>query len=423
MNFKVSKSTINGEIDIPGSKSHTIRALFFATLAKGVSIIKKPLISNDALSALKTCKAFGAEIKEKNDSFIVKGTDGNLNIPDDVIDVGNSGTTINIALATASLIDGYTVFTGDNQIKNRPLLPLIDALNNLNAKIVSTKNNGKPPVIVKGRATGGFTKLDAITSQFLTSLLINSPLMESDTEIEIVRLYEQPYVEMTLWWLDMLNIKYKNDNFKRFKIYGKQKYEPFEKTIPADFSSATFFIVLAAITGGEIKLNNLDMTDPQGDKLVVKIIEEMGAKVKIEKDSITVKGDKLKGIEIDMNSIPDALPALAVAGCFAEGETKLLNVPQARLKETDRIKVMYEELTKMGANIKELDDGLIIRQSKLKPTIVNGHDDHRIVMALSVAGLALDGETTITTAEASSVTFPNFPDLVKKCCGNINLEE
>ncbi|HPO50186.1 MAG TPA: 3-phosphoshikimate 1-carboxyvinyltransferase, partial [Spirochaetota bacterium] len=136
-------------------------------------------------------------------------------------------------------------------------------------------------------------------------------------------------------------------------------------------------------------------------------------------EKILVQKVLVRGIDIDMNAIPDALPALAVAGCFAKGETKLLNVPQARLKETDRIRVMFEELSKMGADIEELEDGLIIRESELKPAEVYGHKDHRIVMALAIAGLCLNGETAIDTAEAASVTFPSFPELIKKCGGNI----
>ena len=165
------------------------------------------------------------------------------------------------------------------------------------------------------------------------------------------------------------------------------------------------------------------MSDTQGDKLVLSILESMGAKISIKDNTISVKGNGLKGREIDMNSIPDALPAMAVAGCFAEGETRLLNVPQARLKETDRISVMYEELRKMGADIEELPDGLVIRQSKLKGCPVEGHDDHRIVMALAVAGLNIEGETKISTAEAMSVTFPEFVDLTQSCGGNIKLVE
>jgi 3-phosphoshikimate 1-carboxyvinyltransferase len=279
------------------------------------------------------------------------------------------------------------------------------------------------PVIIKGRAKGGETSLNAVTSQYLSSVLISSPLFEKDTEIKITCLNEVPYVEMTLWWLDKQGIKYENDGFKSILIKGSQQYRPFNMPIPGDFSSATFFMVQAAISGGEFVLENLDITDPQGDKLVLSILEDMGAEVQKLDNMIRIKGKALKGIEIDMNSIPDALPAMAVAGCFAHGETRLLNVPQARLKETDRIHTMCEELKKMGADIEELPDGLIIRESKLKGCTVNGHDHHRIVMALAVAGLNTDGETIIDTAEAMNVTFPEFVDFMRSCGGKMELME
>lgn len=423
MKFITSKSGIKGSIEIPGSKSHTIRALFFSSLSKGESVILKPLNSEDTLSALMTCRSFGSQIKEDNEILKITGFNGTPDIPDNVIDVRNSGTTLNIAISTAALIDGYTIFTGDEQIRNRPVQPLLDAINNLGASAICTKQNGKPPLIIKGKIKGGHTMLDAVSSQYLTSLLINSPLFEKDTTVELSRLFEIPYVDITLWWLDKLGIKYNNDNYKYFHIPGNQKYKPFKQQIPGDFSSATFFLVLAAISGGTIELKNLDTSDPQGDKLVIKILEDMGAEIIIKDEkTITINGKNLKGREIDMNAIPDALPAMAVAACFAEGETRLLNVPQARLKETDRITVMNKELSKMGAKIKELDDGLIISQSRLKNADVYSHNDHRIAMALTLAGLNMEGKTTINSAEAVSVTFPTFPELIKKCGGKIEIQ-
>ena len=425
MKFKVKKSTISGTVEIPGSKSHSIRSFFFASFADGRSVIRKPLLSNDTRSAITTCRQFGANINQDSEgNYIVDGFAGKPVIPDNVIDVGNSGTTLRIALSTAALLDGSAVFTGDEQIRNRPVAAVIDALNNLGAEAFTTKNNGKAPAVVKGRAKGGFTKLDGLSSQFLSSVLINAPMFENDTEIEMTRLNELPYVDITTWWLDKLGIEYRNENYKKFWVKGGQKFKPFDMTIPADFSSATFFAVLAAISGGTITMKNLDMTDPQGDKEVLFLLEKMGCTVKIEADSVTVTGGKLKGIDIDMNAIPDALPAMSVAACFAEGETRLHNVMQARYKETDRLACMCKELTAMGADIEELEDGLVIRGSKLKAcNNLHGYADHRIVMALSVAGLCCEGETVVDTSEAAAVTFPNFQDLIKQCGGVIeNIE-
>lgn len=421
MNLKVKKSVTNGQVAIPGSKSHTIRALFIAALADGRSEIFNPLISDDALSALETCRAFGAQIENLGDKFIVNGFGGKPAIPDDIINVGNSGTTLRLALVTAGLNDGCTVFTGDSQIRKRPLAPLLEAMNRLGAEAFSTRGNGMAPVVVKGKLKGGVTELDAVTSQYLSSLLINCPLLKQDTEIVLTRLNEIPYVDITMWWLDHQGIKYDRDGYKTFKIKGGQSYKPFSRTIPGDFSSATFFVVQAAISGGEFLLRNLDMTDPQGDKAVFSILEKMGAKVEYKSDGILIKGNKLTGIDIDMNAIPDALPAMSVAGCFAEGVTRLLNVPQARLKETDRINVMCSELKKLGADIEELPDGLVIRKSRLKGCSVNGHYDHRVVMALAVAGLNIEGTTIIDTAEAVNVTFPEFTGLMESCGADMEL--
>jgi 3-phosphoshikimate 1-carboxyvinyltransferase len=226
---------------------------------------------------------------------------------------------------------------------------------------------------------------------------------------------------MTMWWLDSQGIEYVNDDFNRIRIKGRQRYKAFNMDIPGDFSSATFFMVLAAISGGEVILENLDMTDPQGDKTVLDYLKDMGAEISFRKEGIAIRGNGLNGIEIDMNATPDALPAMAVAGCFAQGETRLVNVPQARMKETDRIHVMCTELAKMGADIEELPDGLVIRESRLKGCRVNGHGDHRVVMALTVAGLNAEGETCIDTAEAVNITFPAFPQLISKCGGDIRL--
>lgn len=421
MFLKVSRSNVSGKVNIPGSKSHTIRAMFLSGLAEGTSTIRDPLISNDALSSVNVCRAFGAGYDFCGSSYKVNGIGSNPTVPEDIVDVGNSGTSLRLGLMTAALVDGYTVFTGDHQIRNRQVGPLVAAINNLGGMAFTTRGNGSAPVVVKGRAAGGFSELDAVTSQYLSSILIHAPLLEKDTEIRVTRLNEVPYVELTLWWLDKLGIRYSHKEMREFYIPGHQKYSAFDCTIPGDFSSATFFMVQAAISGHEMILNNLDVTDPQGDKLVLSILEDMGASVSWDNDSVKVKGNKLKGKIIDMNSIPDALPAMAVAACFAEGETRLVNVPQARLKETDRISVMCRELMKMGADIEELPDGLIIRGSKLKGTAVCGHDDHRVVMSLAIAGLNCSGETLIDTAEAMNVTFPTFVDCILECGGKIQL--
>jgi 3-phosphoshikimate 1-carboxyvinyltransferase len=271
---------------------------------------------------------------------------------------------------------------------------------------------------------GGRAYVDASkTSQYLTSLLINCPLASGDSDIVVHNVVERPYIEMTLGWLDEQGIRYEKEGFEHFVIPGGQSYQAFEKSIPADFSSATFFLCAAAITGSELTLLGLNMADSQGDKAVVDMLREMGAKIEELPEGIRVTGGSLKGGEFDLANTPDALPALAVTACFAEGITRLVNVAQARHKETDRIRAMRRELSKMGARIEELPDGLEITGSLLHAAKVNGHKDHRIVMALAVAGLACERRTEIDTAESVSVTFPNFAELMRSAGANMQINQ
>jgi len=413
MKLFVEPGKVSGGVKIPGSKSHTIRALVIATLADGRSSLLEPLDSLDTRSAAQACTALGAKIDMDEETWTVDGTAGEPQVPENVIDVGNSGTTLRTTLSTAALAPGYSVFTGDRQIRSRPVGPLVRSLCDLGANAFTTRGGETPPVVVRGRLSGGETTIECVTSQYLTSLLLNLPVADGASTIHVPVLYERPYVGMTLWWLDRCGIRLERQGYAHFEIPGSQRYDPFTQLIPADFSSATFFLVAAAITGGRLTLRGLDMTDTQGDKAVVSMLEAMGAKVTHGEMSVTIEGGDLRGMEFDLNETPDALPAMAVAGACAEGTTRLVNVPQARLKETDRIAVMHEELTKMGTKVEELEDGLVIHGSPLKGTVVEGHDDHRVVMALSVAGLAAEGPTEIGSAEAAAVTFPTYVNLMR----------
>ncbi len=423
MRYISNASEAGGTVVIPGSKSHTIRALVLAALASGESRIKSPLDSSDTRSCLDMIRAFGAEVVEHDACWTVRGLGGTVGVPDNVIDTGNSGTSLYFGMSMAALADGSTVFTGDHQIRNRPADGLIEAIRNLGAEAISTRGNGKAPFVITGKMTGGRARVEAVTSQYLSSILISSPFAVGDSSIEVGLLNEKPYVDITLSWLDRLGIKYENHDYRKFTIPGSQRISAFEESIAADFSSATFFMVAAAVTGGELMLRGLDFNDSQGDREVADILRAMGARVEVDGLTCVVKGGELKGGEFDLNAIPDALPALSVAACFAEGETRLVNVPQARLKETDRIAVMCRELAKLGADISERPDGLIIKRSALSGGLVDGHHDHRIVMSLAVAGMAAQGPVEISTAEAVAVTFPTFRELMNSAGGRITLQE
>jgi 3-phosphoshikimate 1-carboxyvinyltransferase len=425
------KSRLKGTVSIPASKSHTIRAVAIASLAPGQSLIRNPLSSADAASAVSTYRALGATIDTSDPNlWKVTGMGGRIDAPAEPVDVGNSGTTLNIALGSAALVaKGQTItFTGDKQTQSRPVGPLLEALSELGAKSVSVNSNGKAPARVTGRLTGGRTAIACSTSQYLSSLLLCTPLGEKDTEIEVTLLNEPGYAQMTLDWLDSQGIKYRKQQMKRFNVKGGQSYKPFDRPVPADFSSATFFLCASALVGEEVTLLGLDFHDSQPDKAVVEYLKGMGADISVAPPppgvtsspaeggwatKVTVKAAGLKGIEIDMNKTPDALPAMAVTAAFAEGETRLVNVPQARGKETDRIACMAKELRKLSVRVEELPDGLVIQGGRPQPATVHGWADHRIVMAMALAGLALDGPLTVDTAEAMSVTFPDYVRLMQ----------
>lgn len=422
--FYCSRSTLRGEIPIPGSKSHTIRAVAIASLAEGESRIMAPLESEDTSAAVRVYRALGARIEAGPEAWIVKGIGGRLQVPEDVLDAANSGTTLRIAMGSCALLrQGAAVLTGDEQIRRRPAGPLAASLNDLGARVRSTRDNGLAPFVVEGRLRGGATSIEAHSSQYLTSLLLNAPLGDGETTIQVPLLNERPYVLMTLDWMRSQGIAFQHQELREFRIPGGQAYRPVDRRVPADFSSAAFFLAAGALGENSVSCLGLDLLDSQGDKAILDYLRRMGARVESQPEAVRVSAGELVGADLDLNDTPDLLPVMAVVGCFARGTTRLLNVPQARIKETDRIAVMRQELEKMGGRLEELPDGLVIHESKLTGAQVRGHSDHRVVMALAVAGLASPGETVIDTAEAAAVTFPNFADLMAALGAKLKVEQ
>ncbi|MBI4581446.1 MAG: 3-phosphoshikimate 1-carboxyvinyltransferase, partial [Planctomycetes bacterium] len=369
-------------------------------------------------------QALGAQVDVQPNCWRVRGTGGELKTPENFIDVRNSGTTLRVAVGSAALLrQGLAGFTGDHQIRRRPIGPLARSLNDLGAKVETTRGNGCAPLVVGGRLRGGVTRIEAVTSQYLSSLLMCTPLADGDSTIDVPLLNEQPYVHITLDWLARGGIRLEHDELRQFRVPGRQQYRPIDVRVPADFSSATFFLAAGVLGDNDVLVRGLDMNDAQGDKAVVEYLRRMGARLDVGPEGIHVRPGTLIGCEIDMNATPDALPMMAVVGCFAEGRTALVNVPQARLKETDRIAVMAAELGKMGARIKELPDGLIVERSDLRPADVDGRDDHRVVMSLAVAGCFVKSGTRIAAAEAMSVTFPTFVDCMTQLGADLRMEE
>lgn len=411
---------MKGEVLIPASKSHTIRAVAIAAVAEGKSVLKNPLMSDDARSAVQGAREMGATV-DLGKEWIIKGVGGPPYKTCRHINVGNSGTSLRILTGLCALADHPVQFDGDRSIRQRPMQPLLSALINLGVTLVDSAN-GKCPFTICGPVKGGKATVEGISSQFLTSLLIACPMAMTDSEITVENLNERPYVEMTLDWLQRMGIQYEHRGLDWFKISGGQHYKGFDVVIPGDFSTAAFPLLAAAITRSEILIKGLDFKDHQGDKEVFSFFEKMGVHLEHNDSGVLVKGGDLQGIDIDMNNTPDALPALAVAACMAKGTTRLMNVPQARLKECDRIAAATKELRKMGAQIEELKDGMVIRQSRLKGAVIHGYDDHRMVMALTIAGLAAEGVTTVDTAESAGVTYPAFIEDFKRLGAGIEIK-
>jgi 3-phosphoshikimate 1-carboxyvinyltransferase len=424
MNLVCTHSRLRGEVRIPGSKSHTIRAAAIAALADGESRIRAPLDSEDSRAAVGAYRALGAELETRPDLWRVAGVAGRPRAPEDVINVGNSGTTLRIALGSCALLgEGTAVLTGDEQIRRRPAGPLAESLNDLGAEARSTRGGGTAPFVVRGRLRGGETSIEAVTSQYVSSLLINAPLGDGDSVIHVPVLNEQPYIEMTLDWLQRQGIRLEREGLREFRLPGGQLYDSVDRAIPGDYSSATFFLGAGALGDNEIALLGLDPHDTQGDRAVVDYVRQMGAEIEAADGRLRVRGHALRGGEFDLNATPDALPMMAVLACFAAGETRLVNVPQARLKETDRIAVMARELSRLGARVRELDDGLIVEESPLRAAEVDGHGDHRVVMALAVAGCGIEGRTVVHNAQAMAVTYPGFADAMIALGADLRVEE
>ncbi len=422
-------SQLNGTVTPPSSKSHTVRGLFIATLAQGKSLLRNALNSKDTQAAIAVCKALGAIITTSEPNPISGGIDIEIEstgVPftnsETKFFSGDSGITTTFAIPIIGLRKNSAeeaILDCGEQMRSRPILPLIKALSTLGIEIKNLTNQSFP-ISLKDALTGGYAEIDGVNSQYLSSLLMSLPCAQKDSEIVVHNLHERPYVDMTLSWLDEQKIQYgyfKKDKKEMFQIKGRQIYQPFQKNIPGDFSSASYLIAAATLLEGEVTLEGLDMQDPQGDKKLIPILQQMGAEIIIEKDRLKIinKSSKnnLTGTTIDCSDMPDLVPTLAIIGTQAKGKTTLINAAHARIKETDRINSMVTELKKMGAQIEEKEDGMIIHESKLSGAKLHGYNDHRTIMALSLAGLLADGKTEIDTAEGIQKTFPNFVEAMK----------
>ena len=408
MNCKVEKSKISGEVNCPSNKSYTHRGIFLASLAGNNSKVENVLLSADTKATIEACRKFGAIIEIHNSTIVVKksikiGT----KVPE--INTENSGTTIRIAIGIASLFSEKITLTGDSSIQKRPMQPLLDALSSMGAKCSS--KDGKPPVTIEGSVSGGEIKIPGnLSSQFISSLLISAPLTQNGINLSIEGdLVSKPYLDATIATMRKFGVTVQTlIPYKKYNI-SPQIYKNTTFTVPIDFSSLALLLSFTVLNGNNVIIKGSMGNLPQGDEAFIDFLEQLGVSVNINDDEIKVKSpDTLKGGVFDLRNSPDLLPPLAILSLISSEPIEIVNVKHARLKETDRIAILSRELPKIGINVEEKEDGLILESSgNLKSAELNSENDHRLFMAFCIAGTYI-GDCVVTDPKSVEVSYPSF---------------
>ena len=415
MKLTVRKSSLNGTVQAPPSKSHTHRAYLLAALSKGVSSVRSPLIGEDTNATLDAVRALGAEVTADGDTVFISG--GNLHAAEEVVDCKNSGSSIRMLAGIAAGLSGKTAFTGDASLCKRPMLPLLSALEELGAAVES--NEGCAPFSVTGPATGNAVSIRGdISSQFISALLLGAPLSPSGRTIHLTTpLASRPYVNMTISAMKKHGVTVEETE-NGFIVPAGQQYLAADGTVSGDYSSAAFILAAGALTG-TVTVTGLEEHDPQGDKAVLDLLSRFGAKVSRTGDSVTVEHGELSGIEADLSDAPDLFPIMAVVGCLAKGTTRLFGAAHLAFKESNRLETTAAFLKGMGADITATGDGCIIQGGRpLQGTVIETRGDHRIAMAGAVAALTAEGETVIDDISCADVSYPAFVSDLRKLGGN-----
>lgn len=396
---------ISGRISSPPSKSHTHRAVFLASMAEGRSELGNCLLSADTLATMDACRAMGATVSVSGQDASVDG--GGLSAPKMPVDAMNSGTTMRILTGICSVFDRPVTITGDESLRKRPMGPLLEALGSCG--VTCSSDGGLPPVTVQGPNRGGPVSIDgSVSSQFVTSLMLTAPLLENGSVITIEGdPVSAPYLDVTSHMMGLFGAAVRRTG-NVLEIPGTG-YAPHDYSVPADYSSAAFPMVAAAL-GGECVVSGMDPTDPQGDKRILDILRMAGADVTQDGRDARVRSDRLEACEIDMGSVPDLFPVTAVLLSTAEGDSRLYGAPQLRFKESDRIETTVRMINSLGGDAEGTEDGCIIHGvRRLRGGEVEHHGDHRIMMSAAVASVVCDGPVRMTDPECAAVSFPGFP--------------
>ena len=410
------RKPVDAEVVIPGSKSFTNRALLIAALCEGETVIESALFSDDTHYMAESLKKLGISVESdaENERFVVKGCGGEIPVDRAELYTGNSGTTARFLAAFLGLGHGEYVIDGNERMRERPIQDLIDGLAPLGVEITSLNGDGCPPITVNANGIrGGRTFMPGDkSSQYFTALLLSTAYADEDTEIRVERdLLSKPYIDVTTDIMSRFGIEVVNDSYNTFRIRSGQRYQAQHYTVEPDATNATYFFAAAAVTGGRISVRNLSRASAQGDVKFVNILEQMGCIVSETEHAIVVEGPEvLSGIDVDMNDMPDAAQTLAAISPFADSPVTIRNVPNMRIKETDRIEAMATELTKLGVTVEVWADGMRIHPAQtITPAAVDTYDDHRMAMSLALIGLRAPG-VVINDPECVNKTFPTFFD-------------
>ncbi len=408
--------TLDAVVHVPGSKSLTQRALIAAALAVGESILIGPLASEDTRYTMTALRQMGIAIDDSDPTaWVIQGSNGRIRLPDEDIFLGNNGTATRFLTSVAALGRGQCRISGDERMAERPVAPLMEALKGWNVQIESEAGNGCPPLRLEADGlSGGETVLpEGKSSQYLSSLLLVAPYAARPAELRVRgEIFSRPYVEMTLDIMADFGIRAEAaPSFTYFRI-PQGGYQGTRYAVEGDASGASYFWAAAAVTGGRVTVANVPVPSLQGDTGLVPLLARMGCDISNEQGGITVQGpERLQGINADMGDMPDVAPTLAVMAAFAQGTTVISNIAHLRIKECDRLAVMVSELRKMGAEVEEEEDRMIIHGQagggNLHGAEIATFEDHRIAMCFAVAGLKVPG-VHIHGEDCVAKSFPDF---------------
>ena len=430
MKIKIKPSTLNGKIEIPPSKSYSHRAVIAAALAENSrkSKIDNLKFSVDITTTTDIMENWGAKIKRFESVLEIVGNDGKVVPKDKYVQCNESGSTIRFLIPIGITNENELIFDGKGKLVDRPL----DSYYRIFSKqgIFYKNENGKLPLTVSGKLKAGNYEIDGnISSQFITGLLYALPLLDGDSKLTINKnLESKGYVDLTLEILKLAGIEIVNNDYKGFDIKGNQIYKPFDYTVEGDYSQVAFWIVAGIISANkdnEVKCLHVNKNSLQGDREIIEIVQRMGANLEIFDDYVIVKPSKTKGTVIDISQCPDIAPILTVLAALSEGETRIINGERLRIKESDRITSIKTELNKLGANVAEEGDSLIIQgvQGFTGGVTVSAWNDHRIAMSLAVASSRCEKEIILEEAESVRKSYPHFWDDFVKMGGEIEIVE